>query len=60
VNSNKVAPPFGPDAERQADLAARLRSQLGDAGFAEDHTRGEHLGDDEALDLTAAVLATLT
>jgi predicted ATPase/DNA-binding SARP family transcriptional activator len=59
VTSSRVAPPFGPDAERQAELAERLRSQLGDAAFADAVERGERLGDDEALDLAAAVLATL-
>jgi len=59
VTSSRVAPPFGPDAERQAELAEDLRSQLGDAAFADAVERGERLGDDEALDLAAAVLATL-
>jgi len=59
VTSSQVAPPFGPDAERQAELADRLRSQLGDTAFADAVERGERLGDDEALDLAAAVLATL-
>jgi predicted ATPase/DNA-binding SARP family transcriptional activator len=59
VTSSEVAPPFGPDAARQAELAGRLRARLGDAAFAEAVARGARLGDDEALDLTAAVLATL-
>jgi predicted ATPase/DNA-binding SARP family transcriptional activator len=59
VTSSTVAPPFGPDAERQAELARRLRAALGDAAFAAAVERGERLGDDEALDVTAAVLATL-
>jgi predicted ATPase/DNA-binding SARP family transcriptional activator len=59
VTASKVAPPFGPDAERQAELARSLRATLGDAAFEAAAERGRQLGDDEALDVTAAVLAEI-
>jgi hypothetical protein len=59
VLSSTVAPVFGPDAERQAELGARLRDQIGDEAFSLAAERGRKLGDDEVLELTATVLGQL-
>jgi hypothetical protein len=59
VLASTAAPVFGPDAERQAELGARLRDQLGDEAFSAAAERGRKLGDDEVLELTATVLGQL-
>jgi hypothetical protein len=59
VLASTAAPVFGPDAERQAELGARLRDQLGDGAFSAAAERGRKLGDDEVLELTATVLGQL-
>jgi len=56
VSASTSAPLFGPDAERQAELADRLAARLGDTAFAAAVGRGGQLGDDEVLELTAAAL----
>ena len=59
VVASTVAPLFGPDAERQAELADRLAGQMGPAAFAAAAERGARLGDDEVLELTATALDSL-
>jgi hypothetical protein len=46
----------GPDGELGAELAARLRRQIGDEQFESAAAGGARLGDDEVLDLAAAAL----
>jgi tetratricopeptide (TPR) repeat protein len=56
VSASVAAPLFGPDAERQAELAGHLAAQIGDEAFAAAAGRGAQLGNDEVLELTAAAL----